>query len=291
LFYGGELAVCRDEFHQVLALYDPERDASIPTPVNQFASSSAIFACALWLSGYPERSARMQERAFGYAAEIKLPLTTGYVHSEAGAHLEQLRGNLDAVLAHTNVLTTLMREHGMTTWHGLVSIFEGWTMSWSGSAEHGISLMERGLEYRELNSTKGDHPYFVSLIAQVHARNGNVDAALAICGEARERAQQTEEHVWLAEIHRIEGEIRRAVAGCPLAAAEDCFRKALDVSRRQGAKMFELRSATSLARLWRDQGKIAEARDLLASIYGWFTEGFDTVDLKAAKVLLDELSA
>jgi predicted ATPase len=97
--------------------------------------------------------------------------------------------------------------------------------------------------------------------------------------------------VWLAEIHRIEGEIRRAVAGCPLASAADCFSKALDVSRRQGAKMFELRAAVSLARLWRDQGKTVEARDLLAPIYGWFTEGFDTVDLKAAKALLVELSA
>lgn len=83
----------------------------------------------------------------------------------------------------------------MTTWHGLVSIFEGWAMSWSGGLEQGISLMEQGLEYRELNNTIGDHPYFMSLIAQVHARNGNVDTALAICGKAQERAKQTEEQI------------------------------------------------------------------------------------------------
>src|SRR5262249_27413981 len=151
-------------------------------------------------------------------------------------------------------------------------VFEGWAMSWSGSAEHGLSLMERGLACRELNNTTGDHPYFMSLVAQVHARNGNVNAAIAMCSDAYGRAQRTEEHVWIAEIHRIEGEIRRAVEGSQLATAADCFSKALDVSRRQGARMFELRAARSLARLWRDQGKRSEARNLLAPIYDWFSE-------------------
>jgi predicted ATPase len=291
LLYSGELAACREEFQQVLTLYDPERDASIPTPVNLFTAGSAHLALALWISGYPEHSSRMQKQAFNYAAEIKRPLTTGYVHSEAGAHLEQLCGNVDAVLAHTKVLTALMGDHDMTTWQGLANVFEGWATSWSGSAEHGISLMQQGLTYREHNNNTANHPYFMSLLAQIHARNGNVKEALLLCSDAHERAQRTEEIVWLAEMHRIEGEAKCAVSGSSVAEVEDCFRKALDASRRQGARMFELRAAISLARLWRDQGKGVEARNLLAPICDWFSEGFDTVDLKAAKALLAELSA
>jgi hypothetical protein len=103
------------------------------------------------------------------------------------------------------------------------------------------------------------------------------------------RIQRTEEYIWLAELHRIEGEVRRA-AGHPLTDVEICYAAALEVSRRQGARMFELRAATSLARLWRDQGRRVEARDLLAPAYAWFIEGFDTVDLNDAKALLTRLN-
>jgi predicted ATPase len=111
-----------------------------------------------------------------------------------------------------------------------------------------------------------------------------------LCIDAQERAQRNEEYIWEAELHRIEGEVRRA-AGHPLTDAEACFGRALDVARRQGARMFELRAATALARLWRGQGRNVEARDLLTPVYGWFTEGFDTLDLKDAKALLAQLSA
>jgi predicted ATPase len=110
-----------------------------------------------------------------------------------------------------------------------------------------------------------------------------------LCIDSQGKAQQTEEYRFAAELHRIEGEVRCA-AGHPSTDVESCFTSALDVSRRQGAKLFELRAATALARLWCDEGRDTEARDLLAPIYGWFTEGFDTVDLKAAKALLTELS-
>src|SRR5262249_15859442 len=121
-------------------------------------------------------------------------------------------------------------------------------------------------------------------------RLGDFKSALKCCSDAQERAQRAEEYLWEAELHRIEGEVRRA-AGLSLAEVEECFGRALDVSRLQRARLFELRAATGFARLWCDQGRNFEARDLLAPIYDCFTEGFDTVDLKAANTILAQLSA
>jgi predicted ATPase len=129
----------------------------------------------------------------------------------------------------------------------------------------------------------------MSLLAHIYARVGNIQSALALSGDAHERIQRTEQYIWLAELYRIDGEVRRA-AGQPLTNVEDRFSEALHVSRQQGARLFELRAATSLARLWREQGKGFEARELLAPVLGGFTEGFDTPDLKASNALLAELS-
>jgi predicted ATPase len=118
----------------------------------------------------------------------------------------------------------------------------------------------------------GKIPYYLSLLAQARARAGDVQGALTHCRDAQEAAQRTEEQIWLSELHRIEGEVRRA-AGRPAGDVEACYESALDVSRQQGARMFELRAATALARLWRKEGKIVQAHDLLASVYGRFTEG------------------
>jgi predicted ATPase len=290
LLFGGEFAAAQKELQRVLALYDPERDRSMQTFANLFAAGSAYLAWALWILGYPERAARMQDQASDYAAELNHPLTIGFVHINGG-HLEQFCGNVAAVLAHTKALTGLMMEHGvpMPTWRGMTNILEGWATALSGSTEYGIDLMQRGLAARESHNSSVHHSFYMSLLAQIHARVGNVKTALDLCSAAQERAQRTEEHIWLGELHRIEGDVRSA-AGHPLIEVEGCFRRAFDVSHRQGAKMFELRAAMALAKLWRDQGRDVEAHDLLAPIYCWFTEGFESVDLKDANALLAELS-
>jgi class 3 adenylate cyclase/predicted ATPase len=291
LLQRGEFAAAQKEFEQVLALYDPERDRSIPSlPANQFVVSSTYFAQALWISGYPKRAAKMQAQAFSYAADLNQLITTGYARCHAGAQLEQLFGNVAAVLAHTKVLDALSSEHGINTWRGMSGFYKGWAMATPNGTEDGITVMKQALTLLDAKYVAIHVPYFMSLLAQVHARVGNIQSALAICSDAQERIQRTEQHIWLAELHRIHGEVRRT-AGHPLSNVKDCFSKALDVSRRQGARMFELRAATALARLWRDQGRHIEARDVLEPLYGWFTEGFDTVDLKESSTLLSQLNA
>jgi len=231
----------------------------------------------------------MQAQAFSYAAKLNHIVTTGWVLCYAGVILEQFFTNVAAVSAHTKTHATLMAEHGMNTYQGVMGFYEGWAMASSDEVEKGIALMQRSLALLEAKNVASHRPHFLSLLAQVQVREGDYQSALALCTDALERARRTEQHYFDAEIYRIEGEARRA-AGHAVFDVGHCFGRALEISRRQGARMFELRAAMALARLWRGQGRKVEARDLLAPIYGWFTEGFDTIDLKAAKALLAELS-
>jgi predicted ATPase len=132
-------------------------------------------------------------------------------------------------------------------------------------------------------------PYFLVLLAEGYARLGQVEAGLAVLQEGWEVMERTGEHAWHAEMSRLKGALLLQQQGQVQAEAEACFQHAIKIARQQSAKSWELRAATSLARLWQQQGKTTEARDLLAPVYAWFTDGFDTADLKDAKALLTEL--
>jgi class 3 adenylate cyclase/tetratricopeptide (TPR) repeat protein len=289
LFAKADLAVAQREFEQALALHEPA-DLPDSAGTDAFVVGNTWLAWTLWISGHPERARKMQTQAFSRAAELDHAYTTAFVHAWAGAELELLFGNATAVLAHTNVVEDISSKHGMMQLHGITTICKSWALSSSDGSENGIALIQQGIDHLDGKRVAWQRPYFLTLLALARARAGDVQGALALCRDAQETVQRTEENIWLSELHRGEGEVRRA-AGRPAGDIEACYERALEVSRQQGARMFELRAATALARLWREQGKIVEARDLLAPIYGWFTEGFDTVDSKAANALLDELSA
>ena len=291
LYQLGEFELARKEFEQTLALYDPGRDRLLAArfQTDPFAAVSALLAEALWILGYPERAAKMQAQVLSYAAELNHANTSGHVLLWAGAELEQNFGNVPAVLIHTQSAFALAAEYGMPGWRRHATVLNGWAVSWASGPKSGIPLMQQGIAELDAAHTTWHASFNTSLLAQVHARAGDVQAALALCIDAQERAQRNEEYIWEAELHRNEGEVRRA-AGHPLTDVEECFGRALDVSRRQGARMFELRASLGLAQILRDQGRNIEARDLLAPVYSWFTEGFDTVDLKNAKALLNQLN-
>src|SRR5262249_15699416 len=135
-----------------------------------------------------------------------------------------------------------------------------------------------------------DRPFLLGMLAEVHGRLGHADAGLRVVDEALTLEGEFHEHWWNAEIHRLKGELLVSLTKGNAATAEECYERAIKAARSQGAKSLELRSSTSLARLWHLQGKVKAARELLAPIYAWFTEGFDTPDLKDAKALLDQLS-
>ena len=150
--------------------------------------------------------------------------------------------------------------------------------------------MQQGLAAWRATGAKVFRPYGLALLAEASAKLARHEAALTLLAEALGMANDTEERRWDAELYRLKGELLRARATEQDTEAETCFRQALDIARHQQAKSWELRAATSLARLWQRQGQRAAAHQVLAEVYGWFTEGFDTADLKEAQALLEELS-
>ena len=166
----------------------------------------------------------------------------------------------------------------------------GWALAMHGQGEAGMAQLRQGIAAWRATGAAVHGPYLCTLLAEVYGHLGHPADGLQALAEAPTLIEQQEERWWEAEVHRLRGVLLLQQTGTPQAEAEPWLQRALDVARRQEAKSLELRAAMSLARLWQQQGKRVEARALLAPIYGWFTEGFGTPDLRDAKALLDELT-
>jgi predicted ATPase len=170
------------------------------------------------------------------------------------------------------------------------SMLYGWALAQQGQAQAGIAQISQGLTAWRATGAETGRPYYLALLAEAHGMMRQPEAGLAVLTEALTLVETTGERVWEPELLRIKGELLLQYSSDNHTEAETYFHHALEITRSQQAKSFELRTATSLARLWQQQGKRQEAYDLLAPVYNWFTEGFDTADLKDAKALLDELA-
>jgi predicted ATPase len=192
--------------------------------------------------------------------------------------------------AYSNESIALASEHGFAIWAAVGRILQGWADAQTGEATTGIAHIRDGLAALEATGTRVYTPFYLALLAEALALAGKIEEGLAALDDALATAAVSGERGFNAEIHRLRGALTGRLPYPDPAKAEDSFRTALAIAREQGTRGYELRAATSLARLWREQGRRGEARDLLAPVYGWFTEGFDTADLKDAKALLDELA-
>ncbi len=163
-------------------------------------------------------------------------------------------------------------------------------MAARGHGKTGIAEIRQGLVIADPTGAGANRSYFLALLAEVYGHTGQAEEGLNLLAESLDLVQKSGERTWEAEINRLKGELLLVRSAKNTSEAEGCFNQAIDVARRQSAKSPELRAAVGLARLWHQQGKTGEARALLAPVYDWFTEGFDTADLKDAKALLDELS-
>jgi predicted ATPase len=171
------------------------------------------------------------------------------------------------------------------------TVLQGWALAKRGAGKEGIAQLRKGLAAYRATGAEAFSTYYLGLLTETHLEGGQTKDALSVVAEAFALVNRNEERWWEAELHRLKGLLLLEQLAPDERQAEICFQQALDVARGQQAKSWELRAAMSMAQLWRDQGKRDEARDLLAPVYGWFTEGFDTRDLKEAKTLLDELVA
>ena len=290
--YTGDIAQGRAHYDQAIAPYDPVTHLPLATRFGQ--DIRVVTLCqrslALWLLGYPDAALADAERAVTHGREISQAATLMYAlyfgrltHFHCGIY--------EAVNAQLDELFALVDEQGAEGWNGLPTSLQGCVLALTGKAADAVHMITSGLAaFRSIAGTLFA-PTHLSYLAAAHANLGQFDEAARCMGEAMSMIETTKERWSEAEVNRFAGEIALMSPEADAAKAEAYFGRALAVARQQQAKSWELRAAMSMARLWRDQGKRDEARDLLAPVYVWFSEGFDTRDLKEAKALLDELGA
>ena len=222
------------------------------------------------------------------AHELSHPYSLAFAQY-ATAMVSQFLRDVPAVHAHAVATVALSTEQGFTQYEALATSLRGWALAMQGQDEAGLTQVRQGITAWRATGAVLFVPYYGTVLAEVSAHLGHTEDGLQALAEAHTLVQQQEERWWEAEIFRLRGVLLLQQTGTPQAEAEIWLRRALDVARRQEAKSLELRAAMSLACLWQQQGKCQEAHDLLAPIYGWFTEGFDTADIQEAKTLLEEL--
>jgi class 3 adenylate cyclase/predicted ATPase len=284
-FHRGELAAARAYLEQACALYDARQHRSLGFlyVFDPFVASASYLSCGLFALGHPEEARARAEAALTWARELAHPGSLALALHFA-CLLAQFVGDWRAVQEQADELRALASEQGFPLSLAYGTIFCGWTVAKAGQTVVGSAQLSAGLGAWQTTGAQYLLPYFLTLLAEA---DGCIDRVEDWLTEALARVERTGERWFEAELHRLKGQL--LLTKNP-AGAEPCFHQALAVAGVQGARAWELRAATSLARLWAGQNRRIEARDLLAPVYGWFTEGFDTADLKDAKALLDELA-
>ena len=290
-FWLGVLPTARMHLEDGIARYtlDQHRAPVFRMGPNPGVSCRYYNAVTLWLLGYPEQALARVHDALALAHELSHLFSLASARWWA-ALVYQLRRDVPAVREHAEAAVALSNEQGFPLWAAIGTSFRGWALAMQGEGEAGMTQVRQGIDAWRATGAALAVPYMRTLLADVCDHLGHTEDGLQALAEAHNLVEQHEERWWEAEIYRLQGVLLLRQTRTPQAEAEACFQRALDVARRQEAKSLELRAAMSLARLWQQQGKRAEAYDLLAPIYGWFTEGFDTADLQEAKALLDALA-
>jgi TOMM system kinase/cyclase fusion protein len=287
----GDFAAARAHMEQGLACYDAQQHHPLAIRYGGFdpgLHSRYHAAFALWALGYPDQALERSQDALTLARALAHPQSW----ASAAAHVamfHSLRREWQAAQELAEAGMALAREQGFPLWLAWGTIQWGWALAEQGHIEAGIAQIRQGLAAWRATGTELIRPYFLGLLAEAYQKGGQTTAGLGAIDEALALVQQHQETFCQAELYRLKGELLLSLSAGHAAEAEACFHSALEIARRQSANSWELRTTMSLARLWQYQGKRTEARELLAPVYGWFTEGFDTADLQEAKALLEEL--
>jgi predicted ATPase/DNA-binding winged helix-turn-helix (wHTH) protein len=311
----GEPTLAREHLHQVVARYEPQHHHALAVRCGYDPGVYAhiMEAWVLWVLGYPAQALQRSREALTLARAQAHPFTFALTLVTV-VILQHMRREGEATLEHVQASMVLSTEHEFPYLAAIGTVLGGWELTRVGQVPEGLTQMREGLAAFRAMGAEILRPNMLALLADACGCGGQIEAGLGALEEALVTAEQHAERFYEAELHRLKGELllrqwreagtspaprdlqpRQAASGetagwAPLQReAEACFQSALALARRQRAKMLELRAALSLSRLWQQQGKQAAARQLLAEVYGWFTEGFETTDLQEAKAFLQAL--
>jgi predicted ATPase len=284
----GNLSKARSNYESVVKLSGPDRSLAARCIIDPYTTALTYLGLVQWMLGYPAKARKLANEALRCATDLEHANTTALVRVFAGAQLGELLRDVPATREHADSVIVLARQHDMRGWHPLVNALQGWALGEVNRVQEGISQVEDAIAELDAIATIVHRAHYLGILAKLHARRGDYAASLDVIKEAHKCVQKYEHYLWRAELYQVEGEILRQ-AGAPTEEVERCLTTAINWAMEQEAKSFELRAVTSLAQLWRDQGRRSDAHSLLRTTYEWFTEGFDTPDVMDAKALIDEL--
>jgi class 3 adenylate cyclase/predicted ATPase len=288
LLFKGRFAASRVQLEAGLARYDPIAHRSLvqQATIHPQVVTQAYLGVALFSLGFPDQALAQSNAAVVEARSLSHPPSLA-VAWHSGAVLLSLVGDAAALSEWADQAIAVATEHGFPRWRALGTIFRGWVKIKNGDVAEGISLLRSGSIADRATGSESWVLYHIALLAGACEAAGQMEEALTLFDDALQIVERTGAHWFAAELHRHKGQLLLRQGRSE--ASEELYRKALRIAGEQGAKLWELRAAASLARLRRDQRRYTEAHGLLAPVYGWFTEGFDTQDLKVARALLDDL--
>jgi predicted ATPase len=291
LVLTGDVAQGRVHCDRAFALYNAAEHRPLAARFGQDVrvTNLSYRSLALWVLGYPDAALADMDHAINDARDTGQATTLMFALGHAPLAL-LWSGNYVTTATVIEEVIALSDEKGAFLWNVAGKLNQGWLFALTNKAADAVKMFNSTIAAWRSIGSKLWMPNYLSYLASAYAEIGQLNDARRCIDEAMMAVETTKEVLWEAEIHRIAGEIARKSEADAL-KCEEYFERALAVARQQQAKSWELRAAMSLARLWRDQGNVSEARELLAPVYGWFTEGFDTRDLKEAKALLEELAA
>jgi predicted ATPase len=291
LFFLGEHPAARAHLEQALTLIDPtaQRVLALRYGVAPGVWCLAFVALTLWSLGYPVQAMQRSQESLAQAQALAHTPSLMFARHFA-AYLHYLWREAPVVQAQAEALLTLATAQEFPLMVGYGTLWQGWAFAMQGRGTEGMVLLHRGLAAVMAAGVMLARPYCLVMLADVTGHTGQIEDGLRLLAEALTVLKANGQGDRLAEAYRLRGILLLRQPTPDATQAEACFQQALTVARHQQARSWELRAAMSLSRLWQQQGKRQEAHDLLAPVYNWFTEGFDTADLQDAKALLDELS-
>jgi len=295
LLWLGAFTPARAHLEQGIALYDPSKRRvhgfrAVQDPGVDCLSFGAMALCFL---GYPEQAVKRISEAVALARQLAQPFSVAYALSHA-AIVHHMCRDVQTAETWAEAAIAVCSEHGFPNFVPIPMVVRGWALAQRGQEEEGLAQIREGLALWGATGSGINWPHFFVVFAEALGRMRQAEDGLKALCEALAMVDRNGERWWEAEVYRVKGELTLIQDQGPRSKVEEeakaCFLKAIEIARQQRAKSWQLRATTNLARLLVQQGRRDESRSMLAETYGWFTEGFDTPDLKEAKALLDKLA-